>query len=105
MKVSFQMRLADHLPSGRSQQLYDNRRSQLYRILIMRHDQVQIVSVPGGNPKLGQFPSLFFRHGVSSELVTVESSTSDSLTGSVRSLCQVSRSAGLEEVAQFAQQT
>jgi hypothetical protein len=29
----------------------------------MRQDQVQIMSVPGRNPMLGQFPSLVSRHG------------------------------------------
>lgn len=39
-----------------------NRRSQLDCILIVRHDQIQIMSVPSRNPMVCQIPSLVSRH-------------------------------------------
>jgi hypothetical protein len=52
----------------------------------MGHDHLQIMGVPGGDPMLGQFPSVVSSHGVFSEFVTLNFSTSNILTAPVRLL-------------------
>ena|GEM_PF-6619128 len=46
----------------RPQELRPNQRSRLNGILIMPHDQFQIMSVPSRHPMIGQLPSLASRH-------------------------------------------
>src|SRR5258708_55556 len=62
LKVSSQVLLPSHLAIRRPQKTGGNWRDQLDCILIMSHDQVQIVSVPSLNPMIGQTPSFVFRH-------------------------------------------
>ncbi len=91
LKVSFQIRLSDHLTIRRPQELCGSRRDQLDCIFIVRHDLVQIMSVPGRNPMLRQFPSVFYRHG------NFSSTWSSLLPGRiVRRLCRLRM---LEELA------
>src|SRR5258708_11940050 len=61
LKVSSQVWLPGHLAIRRPQKTGGNGRDQLDCIVIMRHDQVQIVSVPSLNPMIGQTPSFVFR--------------------------------------------
>jgi len=65
LKVSSQVCLSDYLAIGRPQQLGGNWLSQLDRIVIMHHDQIQIMTIPSGNPMVGQIPSFVFCHFIS----------------------------------------
>src|SRR6266403_215992 len=62
LKVSSQVWLPGHLAIRRPQKTGGNWRDQLDCIVIVRHDQVQIVSVPSLNPMIGQTPSFVSRH-------------------------------------------
>src|SRR5260370_15181207 len=71
LKVSSQVWLPCHLSIRRPQKTGGNGRDQLDCVLIVRHDQVQIVGVPSRNPMIGQTPSFVFRQCRSLHLTAI----------------------------------
>src|ERR1700730_3086271 len=62
LKVSSQVWLPCHPAIRRPQKTGGNGRDQLDRVVIVRNDQIQIMSVPGRNPIIGETPGFVSSH-------------------------------------------